>query len=73
MLYLTISMFQWLPNGKYRLVKQVAGIPGIGRKPAIDQLWLFWLAPLVGAALAGVVYRWVGGPEPAPVMVTGEG
>ena len=41
--------------------------------PAIDQLWLFWLAPLVGAALAGVVYRWVGGPEPAPVMVTGEG
>jgi aquaporin Z len=24
---------------------------------AISQLWLFWLAPLVGAALAGVVYR----------------
>jgi aquaporin Z len=39
--------------------------------PAIGQLWLFWLAPLVGAALAGVVYRWVGGPEPAPVPVTG--
>jgi aquaporin Z len=40
--------------------------------PAIGQLWLFWLAPLVGAALAGVVYRWVGGPEPAPVPVTGD-
>jgi aquaporin Z len=39
--------------------------------PALGQLWLFWLAPLVGAALAGVVYRWVGGPEPAPVPVTG--
>jgi aquaporin Z len=40
--------------------------------PAIGQLWLFWLAPLLGAALAGVVYRWVGGPEPAPVPVTGD-
>jgi aquaporin Z len=25
---------------------------------ALEQLWLFWLAPIVGAALAGVVYRW---------------
>jgi aquaporin Z len=25
---------------------------------AVSQLWLFWLAPLVGAILAGVVYRW---------------
>ena len=24
---------------------------------AVQQLWVFWLAPLVGAALAGVVYR----------------
>ncbi len=24
---------------------------------AISQLWLFWLAPIVGAALAGIVYR----------------
>jgi aquaporin Z len=39
---------------------------------AIDQLWLFWLAPLVGAALAGLVYRWLGGPQPEPVPVTGE-
>jgi aquaporin Z len=25
---------------------------------AVSQLWLFWLAPLVGALLAGIVYRW---------------
>lgn len=25
---------------------------------AISQLWLFWLAPIVGAILAGLVYRW---------------
>ena len=25
---------------------------------ALQQLWLFWIAPLFGAALAGVVYRW---------------
>jgi len=26
---------------------------------AIDQLWLFWLAPIVGAALAGIVYKYL--------------
>ena len=25
---------------------------------AVSQLWLFWLAPVAGAILAGVVYRW---------------
>lgn len=38
---------------------------------ALSQLWLFWVAPFVGAALAGVVYRWVGGDEPGPTLVTG--
>jgi aquaporin Z len=28
---------------------------------AIQQLWLFWLAPIVGAALAGVVYPLMSG------------
>jgi len=25
---------------------------------AISQLWLFWVAPIVGAILAGIIYRW---------------
>jgi aquaporin Z len=25
---------------------------------AVSQLWLFWLAPIIGAILAGVIYRW---------------
>ena len=28
---------------------------------AISQLWLFWVAPIVGAVAAGYVYRFVGG------------
>ena len=39
---------------------------------ALSQLWLFWVAPLIGAVLAGVIYRWVGGEEPARVPVTGK-
>jgi aquaporin Z len=38
---------------------------------ALQQLWLFWVAPLVGAALAGLAYHWVGGDEPKPVDVKG--
>ena len=28
---------------------------------AIEQLWLFWVAPIVGGVLGAVVYRWIGG------------
>ncbi|SKC34245.1 Aquaporin Z [Photobacterium piscicola] len=26
---------------------------------AISQLWMFWLAPLIGAIFAGLIYRWL--------------
>ncbi|MBV7299285.1 aquaporin Z [Enterovibrio paralichthyis] len=26
---------------------------------ALSQLWLFWVAPMIGAFLAGIVYRWL--------------
>jgi aquaporin Z len=26
---------------------------------ALQQLWLFWVAPLIGGAIGGVVYRWL--------------
>src|SRR4029079_15102226 len=27
---------------------------------AIEQLWLFWVAPILGAVIAGYLYRWLG-------------
>jgi len=30
---------------------------------ALAQLWMFWVAPLIGAALAGFAYRWLGGEK----------
>jgi aquaporin Z len=34
---------------------------------AISQLWLFWVAPLVGGALGGVIYRWLSEEPSTPV------
>jgi len=36
---------------------------------ALAQLWLFWLAPLIGGALGGVLYRWLS--EQPSALVTG--
>ena len=30
---------------------------------AISQLWMFWVAPVIGAALAGVAYKWLGSED----------
>jgi aquaporin Z len=32
---------------------------------ALAQLWLFWLAPIVGGVLGALIYRWVGSEVPA--------
>jgi aquaporin Z len=31
---------------------------------ALQQLWLFWLAPIIGGALGGFVYTWLGMRKP---------
>lgn len=36
---------------------------------AIAQLWLFWVAPLLGGALGGILYRWIS--ETPSAEVTG--
>jgi aquaporin Z len=38
---------------------------------ALQQLWLFWVAPIAGALVAGIVYRGFAGEPPAP-PITGE-
>ncbi|HTT84804.1 MAG TPA: aquaporin Z [Rhizomicrobium sp.] len=35
---------------------------------AVGQLWLFWVAPLVGGALAGFVHRWLA-PDDTPTII----
>ena len=32
---------------------------------ALRQLWLFWVAPMIGAVLGGLVYNWLGGKVPS--------
>lgn len=35
---------------------------------ALSQLWLFWVAPLAGGAIGGVLYRWLSSEPSAPVV-----
>jgi aquaporin Z len=32
---------------------------------ALGQLWLFWLAPIVGGVVGALIYQWVGSEEPS--------
>lgn len=38
---------------------------------ALQQLWLFWLAPLLGGALGGFAYRSLSPQEPSPSDIAG--
>jgi aquaporin Z len=42
---------------------------------ALSQLWMFWVAPIIGAVIGGVLYRWLGeekalSPSPAVLQST---
>ena len=37
--------------------------------PYLDQLWLFWLAPIAGAMLAGAMTRWMYEPDAVDTVV----
>jgi aquaporin Z len=40
---------------------------------ALQQLWMFWVAPLIGGVLGGVAYRWLAAEEAAvKPAITGE-
>lgn len=36
---------------------------------ALKQVWFFWVSPLIGGLLGGIVYRFVAGDPPAPPVV----
>ena len=40
------------------------GVALFARTGALGQLWLFWVAPIVGAALAGFFHRWMADDNP---------
>jgi aquaporin Z len=35
---------------------------------ALEQLWLFWVAPILGGVLGGVAYRWISGEPSAQIV-----
>ena len=39
---------------------------------ALSELWLFWVAPIFGAVLAGVFYFWIAGDEKNEPDIAGE-
>ena len=43
------------------------GVALIASGTALSQLWLFWLAPILGGVIGGMLYKWLGRDEPAIV------
>lgn len=41
------------------------GVAFFGPDAAFAQLWMFWVAPIAGAVLAGIVHQWLGAEDSA--------
>ena len=57
------ELYRWEPLSVEKTVELLAGLEApwwIAGGWAIAQLWMFWLAPIIGALLAGIVYRYLG-------------
>jgi aquaporin Z len=39
---------------------------------AVEQLWFFWVMPIVGAVIGGLVYRYLWSDRPAEPAITGD-
>ncbi|MCB2066475.1 MAG: aquaporin Z [Erythrobacter sp.] len=48
------------------------GVAFYAETGAVSQLWLFWLAPLVGAAIGALIWRYLLGPEESLANIGGE-
>lgn len=40
------------------------GVALFAQTAALSQLWLFWVAPIIGGVIGGVVYKLVAGEPP---------
>lgn len=48
------------------------GVAFYAETAAVSQLWLFWLAPLVGAAIGALIYKLVIAPDESLAGIGGE-
>jgi aquaporin Z len=49
------------------------GVAFYAETGAVDQLWLFWVAPLVGAAIGAVIWRYLLSPDETLTNIGGKG
>ena len=45
------------------IVHRITGVALYVGDWATSQLWMFWVAPIVGAAIGAAIYRFLGGKE----------